>query len=237
LGSGTVGQGGIATFITSALAAGSHTITAQYGGDGNNTGSTSPAITQVVNAATGTFTVSVAPASVNVTAAQPGTAAVTVTPANGFNQAVQFSCTNVPEGVNCTFQPQSVTPNGGPATTMLMVTEGPVNNAARGRKAGVGHWWAGGNRGGGSGGPIKLPFGCALGIELMALAGLWRRKQFASGRGWGAAFAVVMLLTVATFVGGCSGNPGGSSATTIMVVGTGPGGATSTASLNVTIQK
>ena len=54
LGSGTVGQGGIATFMTSALAAGSHTITAQYGGDGNNTGSTSPAITQVVNAATGT---------------------------------------------------------------------------------------------------------------------------------------------------------------------------------------
>jgi len=77
-----------------------------------------------------------------------------------------------------------------------------------------------------------------LGIELVALAGLWRRKQFADGRGWGAAFAVVLLLTVATFAGGCSGNPGGGSGTTtITVVGTGPGGATATASLNVTIQK
>lgn len=29
--------------------------------------------------------------------AQPGMAVVTVTPTNGFNQQVQFSCSNVPE--------------------------------------------------------------------------------------------------------------------------------------------
>ena len=237
IGNGSLNGSGVATFSTTTLAAGMHSITAQYGGDNNFSGSTSNAVATTIAAAAGNFTISVAPTSVNVTAAKPGMAVVTVTPTNGFNQAVQFSCTNVPEGVNCGFQPQSVTPNGGPATTMLMVTEGPVNNAARGRKAGIGHWWAGGNHGGGSGGPIKLPFACALGIELMALAGLWRRKQFASGRGWGAAFAVVLLLTVATFAGGCSGNPGGSSTTTIMVVGTGPGGTTATAMVNVTIQK
>ena len=139
---------------------------------------------------------------------------MTVTPTNGFNQAVQFSCTNVPEGIDCEFEPHSVTPNGGPVTTMLSVTEEQENNGARGRKAGIGIWWPGGNHGGGSRAPIKLPFAFALGIELMALAGLWRRKQFAGGRGWGAAFAVVLLLTVATFAGGCSGSPGGSTGTT-----------------------
>ena len=236
LGNGSLNGAGVATFSTTTLVAGMHSITAQYGGDNNFSGSTSNAVATTIAAPAGNFTISVAPTSVMVTAAQPGTATVTVTPTNGFNQAVQFSCTNVPEGIDCEFEPGSVTPNGGPATTMLSVTEEQENNGARGRKAGIGHWWAGGNRGG-SGGQIKLPFAIALGIELMALAGLWRRKQFTDGRGWGAAFAVVLLLTVATFAGGCSGNPGHGTGTTITVVGTGPGGATATASLNVTIQK
>jgi hypothetical protein len=237
IGNGSLNGAGVATFSTTALAAGMHSITAQYGGDNNFSGSTSNAVATTIAAPAGNFTISVAPTSVNVKAAKPGTATVTVTPTNGFNQAVQFSCTNVPEGIDCEFEPGSVTPNGGPATTMLSVTEEQENNGARGRKAGIGHWWRGANRNG-IVGPIKLPFAFALGIELMALAGLWRRKQFAVGRGWGAAFAVVLLLTVATFAGGCSGNPGGGSGTTtITVVGTGPGGATATASLNVTIQK
>ena len=237
IGNGSLNGSGVATFSTTSLAAGMHSITAQYGGDNNFSGSTSNAVATTIAAPAGNFTISVAPTSVNVKAAKPGTATVTVTPTNGFNQAVQFSCTNVPEGIDCEFEPGSVTPNGGPATTMLSVTEEQENNGARGRKAGIGHWWRGANRNG-IVGPIKLPFAFALGIELMALAGLWRRKQFADGRGWGAAFAVVLLLTVATFAGGCSGNPGGGSGTTtITVVGTGPGGATATASLNVTIQK
>jgi hypothetical protein len=237
IGNGSLNGSGVATFSTTVLAAGMHSITAQYGGDNNFSGSTSNAVATTIAAPAGSFTISVAPTSVNVTAAKPGTATVTVTPTSGFNQAVQFSCTNVPEGIDCEFEPGSVTPNAGPATTMLSVTEGQENNGARGRKAGIGHWWTGGNHEG-SGARIKLPFAFALGIELMALAGLWRRKQFAGGRGWGAAFAVVLLLTVATFAGGCSGNPGGGSGTTtITVVGTGPGGATATASLNVTIQK
>jgi hypothetical protein len=47
LGSGTL-SGGIATFATSALSAGSHNITAVYGGDGSFNGSTSPVLTQDV---------------------------------------------------------------------------------------------------------------------------------------------------------------------------------------------
>ena len=48
LGTGTL-SGGVATFATSALAIGSHTITAVYGGDTNFTTSTSSSLTQTVN--------------------------------------------------------------------------------------------------------------------------------------------------------------------------------------------
>jgi hypothetical protein len=239
LGNGSLNGSGVATFSTATLAAGAHSITAQYGGDNNFSGSTSNAVATTIAAPAGNFTLSVAPSSVIVTRSTPGMATVTVTPTNGFNQAVQFSCMNVPEGIDCEFEPHSVTPNGGPATAMLAVTEEQENEGARGRKAGrgIGNWWPGGNHGG-SGVPIKLPFAFALGVELLALAGLWRKKQITRGHGgWGTAFAVVLLLAVATFAGGCSGSPGHSTGTAITVVGTGPGGATATATLNVTIQK
>src|SRR5437870_5373223 len=52
LGTGTL-SGGTATFSTTSLAVGSHSITAQYLGDGNFLTSTSTAVSQVVNPVTG----------------------------------------------------------------------------------------------------------------------------------------------------------------------------------------
>src|SRR5205085_1082569 len=49
LGTGTLNGTGQAFFTTSSLAPGAHSITAVYGGSGNFSGSTSPAITQIVN--------------------------------------------------------------------------------------------------------------------------------------------------------------------------------------------
>lgn len=49
LGSATL-SGGVAQLATSSLAVGTHSITAVYGGDAGNGGSTSPAVPQVVNA-------------------------------------------------------------------------------------------------------------------------------------------------------------------------------------------
>jgi hypothetical protein len=61
-GGSTIGSGslasGTATFATSALALGSHSITAVYGGDVNFIGSTSPVLTQTVNANASTTTLS-----------------------------------------------------------------------------------------------------------------------------------------------------------------------------------
>jgi hypothetical protein len=53
IGSGNVGADGGAMFMTSALAQGSHSITAMYGGNSNYSTSTSTAVTQLVNAAGG----------------------------------------------------------------------------------------------------------------------------------------------------------------------------------------
>src|SRR6266704_2878446 len=50
LGTGTL-SGGTATFTTSGLGTGAHSITAIYGGDANFTGSTSPILTQTIGKA------------------------------------------------------------------------------------------------------------------------------------------------------------------------------------------
>ena len=57
IGTGSLNGSGVATFTTSALAVGSHSITMNYGGDGNFNFSFSTAITQVVNKASTTTSV------------------------------------------------------------------------------------------------------------------------------------------------------------------------------------
>ena len=49
LGTGSVDGSGVATFTTSTLAVGSHSLSAVYSGDANFTGSTSSSVNQVVN--------------------------------------------------------------------------------------------------------------------------------------------------------------------------------------------
>jgi hypothetical protein len=51
LGTGTLNGTGVATFSTATLALGAHSVTAVYGGDANNAGSTSAAVTVTVTAA------------------------------------------------------------------------------------------------------------------------------------------------------------------------------------------
>src|SRR6185503_1257512 len=57
IGTGTLGAEGKATLSTSTLSAGSHTITAVYGGDANYNTSTSASITQNISKADTTTTV------------------------------------------------------------------------------------------------------------------------------------------------------------------------------------
>jgi len=63
LGTGTLNGTGTASFTTSALAVGSHAITAVYGGDGNFTTRSSNAASQIVNQASTTTTLAASPSS------------------------------------------------------------------------------------------------------------------------------------------------------------------------------
>jgi YVTN family beta-propeller protein len=120
LGTVTLNGSGVATFATSSLAVGQHSITAVYAGDTNNTGSTSSVLTQTVNAAG--FTLTFNPTSTTVTAGQSGTFTLTVTPQGAFTNPISFSCSGLPALAGCSFSPASLTPNSSTVTSTLTIT-------------------------------------------------------------------------------------------------------------------
>jgi Bacterial Ig-like domain (group 3) len=122
---GMLDASGSASFNTAALGIGTHHLTANYGGDAALAGSASAAMAQAVNAAptgTGSFTIEVAP--VTVVVGKMATIPVKVIPANGFNQAVQLGCNNLPSESACTFAAGMI-PAGGGSTTLQLSTMGP----------------------------------------------------------------------------------------------------------------
>lgn len=127
IGMGTVGAGGVATFATSTLAVGGHSVTAQYGGDSNFATSTSSALTQTVNASGADFSVAASPTAVTIVAGQSGVVGITVTPIGGSTQTVSFACSGLPVGAACSFVPAMVTLDGKHAET----TAAQVSTTAR----------------------------------------------------------------------------------------------------------
>ena len=122
LGTGTLSSGA-ATYATTSLATGSHSITAQYGGDTNFSASTSAAVTITVSAVAPSFTFGASPTSLSIASAgATATTTLTVTPAGGFAQQVTFACAGLPSEASCTFAPTTVTPSGTAATTVLTIS-------------------------------------------------------------------------------------------------------------------
>lgn len=124
LGTATLNSSGVATFATSALPVGTDSITAQYGGDATFTGSTSAALVITVNPPPpADFSLSITPNTLSLDKGQSGTATLTITPVNGFAAPVALSCSGLPAGTQCTFNPQSVTSDGThPAATTITIT-------------------------------------------------------------------------------------------------------------------
>jgi len=117
LGTGAVSGGTTATFSTSALSVGTHGITAVYGGDSGYNGSTSSALSQVVNQGSTTTTVVsnnnpsllgqnvTFTATVNVTAPAAGTPTGTVT----FKDGAATLGTGALSGTTATFSTTALT--------------------------------------------------------------------------------------------------------------------------------
>ena len=194
LGSGIL-TAGVATFTTSSLAVGTHTIAAVYSGDANFAASSSAALTQTIQdfsltiststGSTGTVTQSVVPG---------GTATYTfnVTPTGGtvFLAEVDFTISGLPAGATATFTPPSIAAGSGTTTVTLTVNmPQQTGMLAPGRKPGM------------------EPFGrrlapIALGILLLPFAGKMRRSGKRLGR---LCCLLLLLLASAGAVAGLSG--------------------------------
>lgn len=129
LGSGTLSSGA-ATYSTASLAAGTHSLTAMYGGDTNFAGSSSGAVSVTVQAPSPSFSISPSPSSASINAGQSAQTTLTVSPANGFNQQVSFTCSGLPVGGTCTFNPVTVTPSGSAAATTTLTIATVASSSA-----------------------------------------------------------------------------------------------------------
>jgi hypothetical protein len=222
---------GVAVFATTSLAAGNHSITAQYSGDSNFATSSSTALSEAVVAPD--FSLGANPTTATVA---PGTNAqytITVTPINGYSGTVSFTCpTSLPAKVSCSFSPTSVAPSAGAypttsltlttvaATASLLVPARPNSNPTA---------------------PTLWASLSGLGLCGLVLAGAGKKRNRRH------MVILGILLLVMTFTmfgcGGSSSSGGGSTGTpgtaagnyTVTVTATGTGTGSPTHTMNVTL--
>jgi hypothetical protein len=113
---------GIAIYQTSALLAGTHSITAVYSGDMNFATATSSVLSQVIE----NFTFGSSGGTSSVTASPGGQAVYTftMTPPTGttFAGPISFSVTGLPTGATAAFTPATVPAGAGTTTVTMTVT-------------------------------------------------------------------------------------------------------------------
>ena len=110
------------TLHASLLSAGPNQIVADYRGDGTHLGSVSAPI--AITLGDPSFTITPAQATVNLSAKPNSQATLNVTLAStfGYTGPVQFSCSNVPQYVLCTFSNQELIAGATPQTTKAVFT-------------------------------------------------------------------------------------------------------------------
>jgi hypothetical protein len=197
----------IATLTTTQLPAGPDSITAVYSGDANFLGSTSAAATLTVG--NPDFQISVNPGNVIITGTGPGVTNVLLTPGPGvgFVGTVSLSCSGLPTGSTCAFQPAQPNLNGSTAQAVaLTITKPPEQSAAirrtlqnRARRL--------------AGSFAAVALACAF-----LLAGPWKKR--ASG--------LIAFLVLAGLLCGCQGGA------SISTAPTGPSASTSAFVVTVT---
>ncbi len=190
LGSAPLNSSGVATFQTSGLSVGTHSITAQYGGDANFTGSTSKALSQVVaQGVQPDYSITAKPTSVSVNPGSAASYSITVGPSNGYDGTVTLACpTTLPSGVSCKL-PSPIAPPYA-AATLMITTTGPSGALIMApdvnRHHSDGNLWA------------SLT---GVGMLGMVLAGDWKKRN---RRRLGVVFLILALAMIVALVG-CGG--------------------------------
>jgi Bacterial Ig-like domain (group 3)/Protein of unknown function (DUF1573)/Beta-propeller repeat len=132
LGSAAIANG-IASYTTSSLAAGSHSITAIYSGDANFSTATSNALSEVVE----DFALGAVSSASPSQTASPGAAAtfsLSISPSGAtFPSPVTFSVSGLPSGATATFTPPTI-PAGAGTTSVILTVQLPTNGASLARQ-------------------------------------------------------------------------------------------------------
>ena len=116
----------IASFSTTGLAAGTHSIYAVYNGDVNfGTAATSPITLTFAD-----YNLTMVPQTLTLNRGKSGQVVILLGAIAGFNGTVTFGCTPPANTETaCSFSPTSL--NGGGSTTMTITTTAPVTGSAR----------------------------------------------------------------------------------------------------------
>jgi hypothetical protein len=120
LGTGTLNSSGIATFSTTTLTAGSHTITATFQAN-TNFSTSSATVTQVINTPVGSFTISATPPTQLIRGPGTTTYQVVLTSVGAFAGQINLSCTGLPADATCTFANNPTLTAGSTATVALTI--------------------------------------------------------------------------------------------------------------------
>jgi Bacterial Ig-like domain (group 3) len=127
LGTADLAATGSASFSTASLNAGSHNITASYGGDQSNAPSVSGPLTETVTDTGGStdngFSLAVT-GSTTVGVGRMTNLLVSVTEARGYSRPIDLSCADLPSEAACTFGVHTI-PAGGGSTTLEFSTIAP----------------------------------------------------------------------------------------------------------------
>jgi hypothetical protein len=127
---------------------------------------------------------------ITVTAGGSGSEDFTINTPDGFNAAITFACTGLPDKSSCAFTPPSVTPNGNTTSTVTMkvTTTATVNGAGASPLFGL---W--------------LPFG---GLGLVLAAGVGSRKRSRKALvAIGALLVIPLILGIASCGGSSHPQP------------------------------
>jgi hypothetical protein len=218
LGSATLDSTGTATLTLNTLAAGSHSITAVYGGDGNFTGITSAALTETVQ----DFQIVVNVGSATVPAGGAASYQLQLTPTNGttFPGGITLSLSGLPSGATYTATPSTVTAGSGATSVKIQVQTAQTIAGLR--------------RSGGRLAGMFFAFGLAF-----QLLGSVRLRRVMRGHALRTSLAVLLLLGMmgisACGTGSGSTPPPPPQTYTLTVTATG-GGLQHSSTLNLTIQ-
>ncbi len=221
----TLSAAGAATYTTSSLGVGTHSITAAYAGNSSFSASSSTAVTVAVSAPAppADFSISLSPASGSVSLGRSATSTISITPSGGFKSPVSFACTGLPAYTSCTVA--SVTPTGASAVSTTLTINTDVTGAASLRRLVLG-----GPRGEGLSSLAILSGG------LFGLAFLSRRQV-------GPSVSLRLLSVLALFcvsagvIAGCGGGATTTPAGTYAISVTATSGSDShSATYNLTVQ-